>query len=231
MINCQSLHVFEWLVVGDNHHGWWTFTVLDWLRAWWTPYQNGHRTQLDSGYCIYEHVCRERPTVCTIPTFIYRSLCSFSVLEIVIKSLTFLLQNSLPLSTCRFCGLCFDRLKIVFKILATSIALLRFRTRKWKSEKYWWNKVNTFRVGVRGEVRQTSGLKIFKANSVFRARGSCSKVLNDKKYIFNALNSGHTLSFRGSPVAQNFSTVENIFNMQWKISGQTLFFWASAKLL
>ena len=32
--------------IGDNHHGWWTFTVLGWLLAWWTPYQNDHRTPL-----------------------------------------------------------------------------------------------------------------------------------------------------------------------------------------
>jgi len=25
-----------------------TFTVLGWLRAWWTPYQNGHHTPLQS---------------------------------------------------------------------------------------------------------------------------------------------------------------------------------------
>jgi len=40
MINCQS-------VQGDNHHGWCTFIVLGWLLAWWTPYQNDHRTPLD----------------------------------------------------------------------------------------------------------------------------------------------------------------------------------------
>ena len=32
--------------IGENHHGWWTFTVLGWLRAWWTPYQNSHPTPL-----------------------------------------------------------------------------------------------------------------------------------------------------------------------------------------
>jgi len=26
-VNSQSAEVFEWLVVGDNHHGWWTFTM------------------------------------------------------------------------------------------------------------------------------------------------------------------------------------------------------------
>jgi len=30
----------------------------------------------------------------------------------------------------------------------------------------------------------------------FRASASCSKILNDKKYIFNTVNSGHTLFFR-----------------------------------
>jgi len=46
MINCQSVQVFQWLVVGDNNDGWWTFTVLGWLRAWRAPRQNGHRTPL-----------------------------------------------------------------------------------------------------------------------------------------------------------------------------------------
>jgi len=46
VINCQSVQLLKWLVVGDNHHGWWTFTVLGWLWTCWTPYQNGHRTPL-----------------------------------------------------------------------------------------------------------------------------------------------------------------------------------------
>jgi len=38
----------------------------------------------------------------------------------------------------------------------------------------------------------------FRANAVLRARASCSKTLNDKKYIFNTVNSRHTLFFRAS---------------------------------
>jgi len=49
---------------------------------------------------------------------------------------------------------------------------------------------------VRGGDRPPS-LKIFRANSVFRASASCSKILNDEKYIFNtAKNSRATLFFR-----------------------------------
>jgi len=38
MINCQPVQAFKWSMVGDNHRGWWTFTVLGWLWAWWTSY-------------------------------------------------------------------------------------------------------------------------------------------------------------------------------------------------
>jgi len=38
MVNCQSVQAFKWSMVGDNHRGWWTFTVLGWLWAWWTSY-------------------------------------------------------------------------------------------------------------------------------------------------------------------------------------------------
>jgi len=41
------------------------------------------------------------------------------------------------------------------------------------------------------------GLKKIRANSVFRASTSCSKVLKDKKYFIAAKNSGKTL-FQGS---------------------------------
>jgi len=52
-------------------------------------------------------------------------------------------------------------------------------------------------------------LKIFRANSVFRACTSCSKILNDKKCIFNAFNSGQTL-FSGQG--------ENIFGTVYSAS-------------
>jgi len=44
------------------------------------------------------------------------------------------------------------------------------------------------------EARQPPpGSKTFRTSSVFRAMASWSKILNDKKYIFNTVNSGHTL--------------------------------------
>jgi len=91
-------------------------------------------------------------------------------------------------------------------------------------------------------------LKKFNANSVFRASASCSKILNDnkylnvvknfraspvvqgkhklfkilnnKKYIFNTVNSGHTLFFRASA---SCSKILNVKSIQGKFSGQTLF--------
>jgi len=43
-----------------------------------------------------------------------------------------------------------------------------------------------------------NAVKIFRANSVFQGKRKLLKILNDKKYIFNTVNSGHTLSFRAS---------------------------------
>jgi len=40
-------------------------------------------------------------------------------------------------------------------------------------------------------------VKYFRAILFFRASASCSKILNDKRYIFNTVNPGHTL-FRAS---------------------------------
>jgi len=40
---------------------------------------------------------------------------------------------------------------------------------------------------VAGEGLPPPGLKNFRANSVFRASGSCSKILNGKKYIVNTV--------------------------------------------
>jgi len=36
-------------------------------------------------------------------------------------------------------------------------------------------------------------VKIFRAILLFRASASCSKILNDKKFIFNTVNLGHTV--------------------------------------
>jgi len=41
--------------------------------------------------------------------------------------------------------------------------------------------------GGSGGAAAPPGLKIFRANSVFRASASCSKILNDKKYMFNTV--------------------------------------------
>ena len=77
------------------------------------------------------------------------------------------------------------------------------------------------------------------------------KILNDKKYIFSTVNSGHTLFFRASTSCSKILDVKTILNtvknfrknsvfrasassskilisVQWKISGQTPFFRASA---
>jgi len=44
-----------------------------------------------------------------------------------------------------------------------------------------------------------NAVKNSRATLFFRASASCSKILNDKKYIFNTVkNSGETLVFRGS---------------------------------
>jgi len=90
-----------------------------------------------------------------------------------------------------------------------------------------------------------------KGNSDFQGKRRLFKILNDKKYIFNTVNSGHTLSFRASTSCSKILNVNTIFNtmkdfrknsvlrasassskiiisIQWKILGQTLFFRASA---
>jgi len=41
-------------------------------------------------------------------------------------------------------------------------------------------------------------VKNFRANSVFQGKRRLFKILNDKKYVFNAVYSGHTLFFRAS---------------------------------
>ena len=87
----------------------------------------------------------------------------------------------------------------------------------------------------------------FRENSVFQSKRRLFKILNDKKYIFNTVNSGHTLFFRASTSCSKILDVKTIFNtvknfrknfvfrasassskilisVQWKFSGQTLFF-------
>jgi len=43
-----------------------------------------------------------------------------------------------------------------------------------------------------------NAVKNFRAILSFRASARCSKILNDKNHIFNAVNSGHILFFRAS---------------------------------
>ena len=80
-------------------------------------------------------------------------------------------------------------------------------------------------IGVRGGGSGGSRppvLKIFRENSVFRASASCSKFLNDKKYIFNRENSGQTLFSGQTQVAQKSWMIKNV-STQWKFSGQLCF--------
>ena len=58
MINCQSVQVFEWLVVGENHHDWWTFTVLGWLLAWKTPYQDSNQERTNRAIVPPRNFCK-----------------------------------------------------------------------------------------------------------------------------------------------------------------------------
>jgi len=59
----------------------------------------------------------------------------------------------------------------------------------------------------------------------FRASASCLKILNDKKYIFSTVNSGHPLFFRASASCSKLLNVRSVFNtMNWA----TLYFRASA---
>jgi len=57
-------------------------------------------------------------------------------------------------------------------------------------------------IGVRGgwsgRGGRSSGLKNFRAKSVFRATASCSKILNNKIYFSAVRNSRATLFFRAS---------------------------------
>jgi len=60
-------------------------------------------------------------------------------------------------------------------------------------------------IGVQGGgAAAPPGLKNFRTNPVFRARASCSKILNDKKYIFNTVNSSQTLFSGQAQVAQKY---------------------------
>ena len=55
-------------------------------------------------------------------------------------------------------------------------------------------------------------MKIFRVILFFRASASCSKILHDKKYIFNTVNSGQTLYSGQAQVAQKSCMIKKIFN-------------------
>jgi len=55
-------------------------------------------------------------------------------------------------------------------------------------------------------------VKNFRANSVFQGKRRLFKILNDKKYLFNTTNSGHTLLFRASTSSSKVLNVKTIFN-------------------
>jgi len=54
-------------------------------------------------------------------------------------------------------------------------------------------------------------VKNFRANSVFQGKRKLFKILNDKKYIFNAVNSG-TLFFRASTSCSKILKDKKYFN-------------------
>jgi len=80
-----------------------------------------------------------------------------------------------------------------------------------------------------GKGARPPSLKIFRANSVFRASVSCSKILNDKKYIFNTVkNSRATLFFKASASCSKILNDKRYIFNTVKNSRATLFFKASA---
>jgi len=89
-------------------------------------------------------------------------------------------------------------------------------------------------------------VKNFRTNSVFQGKRRLFKILNDKKHIFNTVNSGHTLFFRARTSCSKILNLKTIFNtvkyfrknsvlrassssskivisMPWKFSRPTLF--------
>jgi len=62
-------------------------------------------------------------------------------------------------------------------------------------------------------------VKKFRANSVLQGKRKLFKILNNKKYVFNTVNSGQTLLFRESVSRSKILNVLSIFNTV-KISGQ-----------
>jgi len=65
-------------------------------------------------------------------------------------------------------------------------------------------------------------VKIVRANSVFGASASCSKILNDKKY-FNTVKFRANSVFQGKHKVAQKSWMSKIYSMEWKFSGPLYF--------
>jgi len=68
------------------------------------------------------------------------------------------------------------------------------------------------------------------ADSVFQGKRRLFKILNDKKYIFNTVNSGHTLFFRASHTLLKNPECKNYIQYSEKFQGK-LCFQSKRKLL
>jgi len=69
---------------------------------------------------------------------------------------------------------------------------------------------------------RNTGVYFFVATLLFRASTSCSKILNNKKYTFNTVNSAHPLCFRARASCSKILNVKSVFNTM-KNSRATLF--------
>jgi len=65
-----------------------------------------------------------------------------------------------------------------------------------------------------GEGGRPQGLKNFRANSVFRARASCSKILNDEKYFNTVKKSRATLFFWASASCSKLLIIKITYSIQ-----------------
>ena len=65
-------------------------------------------------------------------------------------------------------------------------------------------------------------MKNFRANSVFQGKRRLFKILNDKKYILNAVNSG-TLCFQGKHKFLKNPECENYIQYSEKFQGKLCF--------
>jgi len=66
-------------------------------------------------------------------------------------------------------------------------------------------------------------LKNFKANSVFQGKHKLFKILNDKKYIFNTVISRQSLFFRASTSCSKILNVKSIFNIVKNFRANSVF--------